>query len=67
MSTMRRVSSRCPPTWPPSCSDDSAAKAAWDKLSYSHQRAHAESITGAKAEATRAKRVAKVLDALRSV
>ena len=33
---------------------DDAAKAAWTKLSYSHQRAHAESITGAKAEATRA-------------
>jgi hypothetical protein len=45
---------------------DAAAKAAWDKLSFSHQRAHAESITGAKAEATRARRVAKVLEALRS-
>ena len=45
---------------------DTAAQAAWDKLSFSHQRAHAESITGAKAEATRAKRVAKVLEALRA-
>jgi uncharacterized protein YdeI (YjbR/CyaY-like superfamily) len=45
---------------------DGAAKAAWEKLSYSHRRAHVESITGAKAEATRAKRVAKVLDALRT-
>jgi len=45
---------------------DKAAQAAWDTLSFSHQRAHAESITGAKAEATRAKRVAKVLEALRS-
>jgi uncharacterized protein YdeI (YjbR/CyaY-like superfamily) len=44
---------------------DKAAKAAWDTLSYSHQREHAQSITGAKAEATRAKRLAKVLDALR--
>ena len=44
---------------------DPDAEAAWAKLSYSHQREHAESITGAKAEATRAKRVAKVLDALR--
>jgi hypothetical protein len=43
---------------------DPAAQAAWDKLSYSHQRAHAESIVGAKATATRAKRVAKVLEAL---
>jgi hypothetical protein len=45
---------------------DGAAKAAWEKLSFSHQRAHAESITGAKADATRAKRVAKVLEALRA-
>jgi len=44
---------------------DATAKAAWDKLSFSHQRAHAESIIGAKTEATRAKRVAKVLEALR--
>jgi uncharacterized protein YdeI (YjbR/CyaY-like superfamily) len=44
---------------------DPAAKAAWDKLSFSHQRAHAESITGAKAPATRVRRVAKVLEALR--
>jgi hypothetical protein len=45
---------------------DEAARAAWEKLSYSHQRAHAESITGAKAADTRARRVAKVLDALRA-
>jgi Bacteriocin-protection, YdeI or OmpD-Associated/Domain of unknown function (DUF1905) len=43
---------------------DPAAKAAWDTLSYSHQRAHAESVVSAKAAATRAKRVAKVLEAL---
>jgi hypothetical protein len=45
---------------------DDGAKAAWEKLSYSHQRAHAESITGAKAADTRARRVAKVLNALRN-
>ena len=44
---------------------DGAAKAAWDRLSYSRQRAHAESITGAKASDTRARRVAKALDDLR--
>ncbi len=43
---------------------DDVARAAWDKLSSSRQRAHAESITGAKAAATRARRVATVLDAL---
>lgn len=45
---------------------DDAAREASDELSYSRQRAHAESITGAKAADTRARRVAKVLDALRS-
>lgn len=46
-------------------STDAAATAAWEALSYTRQRAHAESITGAKTDATRAKRVAKVLDSLR--
>lgn len=45
---------------------DAAATAAWEKLSFTKQREHAESITSAKTEATRAKRVAKVLDALRA-
>lgn len=45
---------------------DPAAQAAWDELSYSRQRAHAESITGAKAADTRARRVAKVLADLRA-
>jgi uncharacterized protein YdeI (YjbR/CyaY-like superfamily) len=44
---------------------DTAAKASWEALSYSKQRAHAESITGAKAADTRARRVEKVLAALR--
>ena len=44
---------------------DVTAKAVWDALSYSRQRAHAESITGAKAADTRARRVAKVLADLR--
>jgi len=44
---------------------DDVAKAAWDKLSYSRQRAHAESITGTKVAETRARRVTKVLAALR--
>ncbi len=45
---------------------DDAARAAWDTLSYSKQRGHAESITGAKAAETRARRVAKVMVALRA-
>jgi hypothetical protein len=43
---------------------DPAATAAWGKLSYSRQRAHAESIMSAKAAATRVQRVQKVLAAL---
>lgn len=46
--------------------NDPAAKTAWDALSYSKQRAHADSITGAKTDETRARRVAKVMDALRA-
>ena len=45
---------------------DDTARAAWEKLSFSRQRAHAESVTGAKAADTRARRDANVLDALRS-
>lgn len=45
---------------------DDPARAAWDTLSYSKQRGHAESITGAKAAETRARRVAKVMVALRA-
>jgi hypothetical protein len=44
---------------------DPAAQSAWAALSYSRQRAHAESITSAKAADTRARRVEKVLAALR--
>jgi hypothetical protein len=45
---------------------DETSRVAWNALSYSNQRAHAESINGAKAAATRAGRVAKVLAALRA-
>lgn len=43
---------------------DADAKAAWEQMSYSRQRGHAESITGAKTDETRARRVAKVVTAL---
>ena len=45
---------------------DPTAQAAWDRLSYSHQRQHALAIEGAKAAETRARRVDKTLEALRS-
>ncbi|WP_395727530.1 DUF1905 domain-containing protein [Nakamurella sp.] len=45
---------------------DPAAAAAWAALSYSNQRAHALSVDGAKTDDTRARRVEKVLAALRA-
>lgn len=44
---------------------DPGAAAAWAALGYSEQRPHAEAIAAAKAEETRARRVEKVLTALR--
>ncbi|WP_406830812.1 YdeI/OmpD-associated family protein [Pedococcus sp. KACC 23699] len=45
---------------------DPVAKAVWDTLSYSHQRQHTLAVDGAKAPETRARRVTKTLEALRS-
>ena len=45
---------------------DGSAKAAWERLSYSRQRAHADAVMSAKTAATREQRVAKVLAALRA-
>ena len=42
-----------------------AARAHWEKLSYSHQREHVQAITSAKAPETRARRVAKAIEMLR--
>jgi len=42
-----------------------AARAHWEKLSYSHQRQHVEAINSAKAPETRARRVAKAIEMLR--
>lgn len=43
---------------------DSRAATAWAALSYSAQKAHALSVSSAKTEETRQRRLAKVLDAL---
>lgn len=43
---------------------DDATRAAWQKLSFSHQRAHVDAIEKAKSAETRARRVAATLDAL---
>jgi Bacteriocin-protection, YdeI or OmpD-Associated/Domain of unknown function (DUF1905) len=40
---------------------DKVAKAAYEKLSYSHKRAHVDAIVGAKAAETRARRIEKAL------
>jgi hypothetical protein len=41
-----------------------AARDAWQKLSYSHQRRHVEAINAAKAPETRARRIAKAVEKL---
>ncbi len=45
---------------------NAAAKRAWEALSYSHQREHAEAIAAAKKPETRARRVEKALEMLTS-
>jgi hypothetical protein len=43
-----------------------AARAAFDALNYSNQRRHTLSVEGAKTDATRARRVAKVIETIRA-
>lgn len=44
---------------------DPAVRAAFDALSYSVRKAHARSVAEAKQDATRERRIAKIVDALR--
>jgi hypothetical protein len=44
---------------------DPEAAAAWERLSYSHQRAHAEPLAAAKKPETRERRLAAILEKLR--
>jgi hypothetical protein len=53
-----------PPALAAALADDPAATVAWGALSPSRQRAHAESVAGARTDETRARRVEKVLAAL---
>jgi hypothetical protein len=55
-----------PPELAAALDADPDAKAAWAKLSYSHQRQHVEPIAAAKADDTKARRVAKTLEILKS-
>jgi hypothetical protein len=44
---------------------DKKARAAWEKLSFTHKREHVEAIVGAKRPETRARRVERALEMLR--
>lgn len=50
-----------PPELAAAFKKNARARAAWDKLSYTHQREHAEAILQAKKPETRARRVEKAL------
>ena len=54
-----------PPALAAAFQEHPAAANAWNQLSYSKQRLHAESITGARTDETRARRVEKTLSELR--
>jgi hypothetical protein len=54
-----------PPELAEAFAADPDAAAAWAKLSYSHQRQHAEPIADAKSPETKARRVAKTLEILK--
>jgi Bacteriocin-protection, YdeI or OmpD-Associated/Domain of unknown function (DUF1905) len=54
-----------PPELAAALRTDARARAAWERLSFSHRREHAEAIAGAKKPDTRARRVAKALTLLR--
>ena len=53
-----------PPELAAALDKDPSAKRAFDKLSYTHRKEHARSVAEAKAQATRDRRVQKVVDAL---
>ena len=54
-----------PPQLAAALDADSAAKATWDKLSYSNRSWHVLQVEGAKSDETRDRRVAKSIEALR--
>ena len=54
-----------PPLLAEALDADPPAKAAFDSLSFTNRREHAEAITSAKKDETRARRLAKILTSLR--
>jgi hypothetical protein len=55
-----------PPALEAALAKDAAARAAFDKLSYTHRKEHARWVAEAKQDATRERRVTSVLEKLRS-
>jgi hypothetical protein len=55
-----------PPALRKELAKDKAARAHWEKLSFTHKKEIALSITGAKQEQTRARRLAKAVDVLKT-
>src|SRR4051794_26127561 len=55
-----------PPELQAALDADDAARAAYDRLSFTHRREYAESIAGAKRAETRERRVARALERLRA-
>lgn len=53
-----------PPDLKAALAKNTAAKARWDKLSFSHKKEHAEALLGAKKPETRARRLQKALQML---
>ncbi len=55
-----------PPLLQKELAKNKAARANWDKLSFTHKKEMAQSILGAKQEETRTRRLAKVMDVLKT-
>jgi hypothetical protein len=55
-----------PPLLQKELAKNKAARANWDKLSFTHKKEMARSILGAKQEETRTRRLAKVMDVLKT-
>ncbi|MEU5882807.1 YdeI/OmpD-associated family protein [Spirillospora sp. NPDC047279] len=53
-----------PPDFAAALDADPAARAAYDKLAYSHKRQHVRAIEDAKTEATRQRRIAKAVQTI---
>jgi len=57
---------KTPPDLAKALAKSKKARAAWDKLSFTHRREHVEAIVGAKKPETRKRRIARALEMLRA-